>query len=104
MKYTVNQIEEMSNYDVNVAVAKKYNPENSKVEGWLDGFLPKFNPCSNWNDVMPIALKYGMVIELSQLSGTRVSYSINFDLNDKYKESWDENPCRAICEVFLMID
>jgi hypothetical protein len=111
MQYTRKQLDKMGCHDVNLAVAKKlglgtevgrneyksgavigefvfvYLKPNSKV---------RFEPCTNWNDVMPIAIDNQISIEPYFNSVWMVRKSKTYSLN--------QNPRRAICEVFLMME
>ena len=127
MTYTKKQLSEMSDLEINMAVAEKayrtdgYDTEFPKVfsdessAGWL--WLSKvspayhtcgigfFRPCENWNDVMPIAEDYG--INLRWILGFDHKTVNGFEAET---EEWGsvsvgkENAKRAICEVFLMMD
>lgn len=113
---TEKQLSEMSDFQVDRDTAiKAFGKDNVKVvqarhepdvlvlkPGMEHVGFVGFDPTSNWADVMPIAEKYGMVVELSTLSGTKVSHGV--EEIGRYIENWNENPKRAICEVFLMME
>jgi hypothetical protein len=120
MIYTEKQLSEMSDLEINMAVAEKayrtegYDTEFPKVFSdessvgwlWLSKVSPAyhtcgigfFRPCENWNDIMPIAEKYKIGVQFNIENGTGMAMAY------KQKGSVCKNPKRAICEVFLMID
>jgi hypothetical protein len=104
------QLEKMSDHEVNLAVAKKLGLDtevgNMRYKGgamigeFVFAYLTptlqvRFEPCTNWNDVMPIAIdnKIEMLVYYNDVWIARKAkiYSLN------------QNPRRAICEVFLMM-
>lgn len=101
MKYTKEQLDEMSDYEIDIAVANKDKiPENAlnsiKSRAW--SYL------GDWNNVMPIAEKYGIDVCFSGALG-KISTTYCLDLPvDNRCESDNKNPRRAICEVFLMME
>lgn len=113
MKYTPEQLKEMSDHEINIAVAEKLNLnfQVSKTSGvpkecciaLKDGYgiySVLFDPCSRWDDVMPIAENSDIWV---YSTGNPVAGFGNSS-HKRYYESFNKNPKRAICEVFLMLD
>lgn len=107
MVYTEEQLKDCINHGINLAVAKKLKLdfEVRDYQG-LEIVIPEkednldeclFDPCNNWNDVMPIAEKYELQIDLR-------SNTCYHPVCDTAYISTNKNPRRAICEVFLMMD
>ncbi|RUM91026.1 MAG: hypothetical protein DSZ27_07135 [Thiomicrospira sp.] len=127
MIYLQEQLSKMSDLEINMAVAKKaYRTEGFDTEfpkvfsdkssvGWL--WLSKvspayqtcgigfFRPCENWNDIMPIAKENKISLTWCDDGDALVTDSI-IDLECGFEciEVKSNNPERAICEVFLMMD
>lgn len=106
MIYTQEQLNEMSDNEINLAVAnllshKNYTNESTirtnNFEEWMQLNDVIFNPCGNWNDVMPIAEKYG--IEVAPRSKTAWAYD-----EDGVNQVVCKDAKRAICGVFLMME
>jgi hypothetical protein len=104
MNYTQTQINEMSDFDINLAVAKKLGHETKVYANKHSSFVEIkneynswdcFEPCTNWNDIMPIAEGYH--IEMNPAMGFAWH-----NLGGLVSEN--KNPRRAICEVFLMME
>jgi len=121
MAYTKERIKQMSDHQINFAVAEKaYIVEAIEdtsfhvVKGtdhhwkWLDIFgvhpawsscgIPFFRPCSNWNDVMPITERFNFNIV------SPASKSVSVTWKGHKLTHHNPNLKRAICEVFLMMD
>jgi hypothetical protein len=119
MIHTQEQLDLMTDHEVGLAVAKKSGinyREKSRVcpkgikKSWLEIFIESeryweiFNPCEDWNDVMPIAEKYHLSVSFDA-DGPFVYTVDNIALlNKDHKQANNPNPRRAICEVFLMME
>lgn len=100
--YTKEQLSKMSDHEINLAVAEKINlnfyvRDYQDIEIVIQGKEEHldyciFDPCKNWNDVMPVAKKYKIDVYTSS-SGAFTEYL--------YIEH--QNNRRAICEVILMV-
>jgi hypothetical protein len=113
MQYTKEQLDKMDDVQMDLATAKKLGLvgrivriEQSKKEciELTDKGSQKrtvFSPCSNWNDVMPIAVKHRMVVDTEWPDVRIMDYS--GECTDIIYRSGNKNPRRAICEVFLMM-
>ena len=105
MKYTKEQLTEMSDLEINLAVAEKLGykarvvndtfVEVKQINRTWDWLF--FNPCEDWYDVMPIAEKYGIDINFIKPANNPLALRFEIASNNK-------NHRRAICEVFLMMD
>jgi len=106
-QYTKEQLDAMSDHDITLATAKKLGLETKVYTNRHASFVEVknkynswdcFEPCTNWNDVMLIAEKYG--ISLIYRNVNKMIPMAKFD--DSNFQS-NKNPRRAICEVFLMM-
>jgi hypothetical protein len=57
--------------------------------------VERFDPCSDPNDIMPIAFANGI--------GTRFSLDNGWIARSKVTISYNNNPLRAICEVYILM-
>jgi hypothetical protein len=117
MQYTKQQLDNMDDVQLTLAVSKKLglvgrivrieNPElklKEYVELTDKGSQKRtvFSPCTNWNDAMPIAVKHRMVVDTEWPDVRLMDYS--GECTDIIYRSRNNNPRRAICEVFLMME
>lgn len=99
MKYTREQVEKISDMDINLAVGKIYRGRRAMMADSTEAFIP----CHNWDDAMQIAKANEMSIEF--LGGETGDLSIVC-----YQGAHSPicvkslNVRRAICEVFLMME
>ena len=115
MKYTQEQIDKMSDHEINLAVAKKNFVRNELIKDHKTHVIvttvglggSNFNPCKTWNDVMLIAEKY----DIGVYPGSNYAYfskcleMFRGECQESISvESTNKNLRRAICEVFLMMD
>jgi hypothetical protein len=112
MQYTKEQLDNMDDVQIDLAVSKKLGLiggivriEQSKkeyIELTDKGGQKRtvFAPCECWDDVMPIAISEWISFD-THGNGvgkyTAYSYGSTFTAVNK-------NPRRAICEVFLMME
>jgi len=123
MKHTKEQLDKMRDHEVNLAVAKKLGLDtevgNMRYKGGAiigefvftyhtPSLQVRFEPCSNWNDVMPIVIAQGIGIAQMANGNTRVYHYTPFIGKNGNRSGFlnNDNPntTRAICEVFLMMD
>lgn len=106
MTYIPEQLEEMSDHDINVAVAEKQDLPFKLMSGrngkWVEiegreGF--SYSPTSLWQHVMPIAEKHDISVRF-------IDGIVEFDneTDDYHSALINGNPKRAICEVFLQMN
>lgn len=113
MVYTEDQIEKMTDFEINRNVAVKlfgrggvkvveHSGDREVMVVWPEmkhvGHV-EFWPTSSWNYAMTIAEKYG--ISLNFRVGQGLFPLAKFDDS---RLSINKNPRRAICETFLMMD
>lgn len=111
--YTQEQLSEMSDFEVNKAVAEKLGefiepPYRACTEvvgdklAYYDDMrnitMCHEDYCNSWADAGPIAEKYG----ISVITGLGIWIAFFWDDNDM--ESSCKSPTRAICECFLMME
>lgn len=125
MKYTTQQLQAMSDYEVNKALAKKlldkqgapYNfvetkptkledlrgTDLSKVVSVVCGFGFRLDYCNNPNDVMPLAFERGIKLDcVACPAGSGfVYYAKSYD--GKLQSDYD-SVCRAIACLILMME
>lgn len=113
MKYTAEQLEKMSDLEIDVAVHEEVENESwcispgdirNKTGGWIFGgkkcefpdSLPRY--CSDWSAIGPLIVEYGIenTFYHAGLFAFASHCRINISSNNK-------NPLRAICEVILMM-
>lgn len=114
MNYTREQLVNMSDHEVNLAVAKKldngYADDGfnrvTKVGKTRGGnhYTREFAPCERWNDAMPIAERYGIHVSFDVYPNTTDICASSDLFDDNPVSSENKNPRRAICEVFLMME
>jgi hypothetical protein len=109
MQYTSDQLQTMTDDEVDIAVAKKHGVEYETYRDLSNGgrAYSFFQPCKNWNDVMVIAEKYDIVVYAKDGCAIFSKCLEEFRgecQEDIFIESENDNPRRAICEVFLMMD
>ena len=86
-------------------LGENYNP----LCIWVDGDLEVFDPITSWADAGLIAHEYKISIHAPRFGeGWMAEHTwSDEDVNDgfevDYFEHHHENPCRAICIVFLMM-
>lgn len=128
MKHTNSKLNEMTDYQINYAVALKlglkiFDGAVTRIDGEQSVRLAphrNFNPCNNWSDVMPIikANKIGInnityVDRVGGLgeaqqdpssAGVYVEVVEGGGCRSYWLESENDNLLRAAMEVFLMLD
>jgi hypothetical protein len=124
MKYTKEQLDRMDDVQITLAVAKKLGLvgrivrleklERPSKEWRIVEYVEitctdnqtrtVFKPCESWDDVMPIAEKYEMKLDINDIYSEVMVTEPCCDTYSVLAESHNSNPRRAICEVFLMMD
>jgi len=115
MQYTKQQLDEMSDHDIDLAVSRKINAiyqgngiKSSYFEITIHNGLNssdlRFNPCESWGAVMPIAEKYEMKLDFNGIDCEVMATEPCCDTYRVLAQSSNKNPRRAICEVFLMME
>jgi hypothetical protein len=97
MIYTQEQLNEMSDHEINIAVADK--------RGLQLGSNWSYQPTMRWDEVMPIAEKYG--IDVTNSLSINATNDVADWLDEYYigvLSSSNKNPKRAVCEVFLQLE
>jgi len=110
MKYTPEQLKEMSKLAINELVAKIIkrdyvlsNLNSNDNYLWCEDREEEIDYCNNPNDIMPIAFENG--IGLTRIYGDRKSWYATYDDGDGTWESKiNSNPLRAICELFILMN
>lgn len=116
MKYTKEQLQEMSDLDINKALAvlsgwRLDNGQNNELSSALvvrkhcDGITrTAVDYCNNWNDVMPLALVHNLDIELREFESTAAT-----DIHELAEfgkcNRWfsDGNPQRAMACCLILV-
>lgn len=126
MRKSPEELEKMNDYEINMAVAQKhFNASHLKIAApkynvdtkthprppatlikcvcllFPCGAETVFDPCSEWNDIMPIVEKLG-IFYCPGKGESRHHYAVTGVVGDGII-SYNENGKRAICEVFLMM-
>lgn len=120
MKYTKEQLDNMTDAEINAKVSQSWLPCDyyisedgviylTNVNTYLGAHgepeertevYGRFSPCSSWNDVMPILTAYKLIMDWV---GDECFIS-SCVMPPHPVCSYNENPRRAICEVFLMMN
>lgn len=112
MTYTPEHLAEMSDHEINLAVAEKLSLEHFILHDEVRAYHffgeikchNAFSPCSNWNNVMPIAERYAISVKFPSFYREIPEARKYIHKKDCYLSCNNQNPKRAICEVFLMMD
>lgn len=113
---SLEQLNALSDYEINCAVADKYLPCEYILDGpekqvWLANFIgdtsilegyAEFNPCAVANDYMPIAIEHGISIKLRRKSDIGLPYASAPLCDRVYADSNDKIP-RAVCIAYLLM-
>jgi hypothetical protein len=110
MKYTREQLEKMSDADVDKELAQKlgFKVEQHSIVNiglqWCivdeDGSLCRIKKyCSNWSDIMPLAVEHKLIINLNLGTGAGVDSKGVTHLCSDYNK-----PQRAIACCLLMME
>lgn len=82
------------------------SPWKVNASGIISSYGRMFFSCHNPNDTMPIAVRYGMSIELPHVDlgyvGT-ISLYVQGDTDISIDFTGDQNYLRAICEVYILM-
>ena len=109
--YTQEQLSEMSDFEVNKAVALKLGdgplnipPSNNENAVMIitDATCPPlvYDYCNSWADAGPLIEKYGICLTKTTRTGEEW-FAFLWSSN---VEARSESPTRAICECFLMME
>lgn len=116
MKYTKYQLHDMSDLEVNRALALAMNKYDGVVGEWMPNgvkvnddsgfFYSECDYCNNWNDVMPLAVEHGIsLIENDDGYSAYQNFSIYEDINYRIEHGahfGDEKPQRAIACCLIL--
>lgn len=115
MTYTTEQLQGMSDHEINCAIAVKLNIDHYTATGLL--FTSKKHDgdnvisvsgvtdyCNNPNDIMPLAFEFGLGVEKSPLRKEWIARTCEVNMsNNQFRCFVDANPLRAIACCLLMI-
>lgn len=115
MTYTINQLQQMSDFEVNKALCIKLGYDVTGISEQRNMMTAAvIDYCNNPNDIMPLAFerKISLIQWCESGSYTAVSDSAvffgvsnDFSVKDsKYKQYEDMNPLRAIACLLLMME
>jgi hypothetical protein len=110
MKYTKEQLEGMSDLEVTEVIAKKLGMEiitqsdDSVVCGYagLRSTVAGRNYCTNWNDIMPLAVEHDVAYLKDDISAYHQLYSLDSYFEYKFKFRNDV-PQRAIACCLILV-
>lgn len=116
MTYTTQQLQAMTDHEINCALAVKLNADHYTATGLL--FTAKKHDgdnvvsvsgvtdyCNNPNDIMPLAFERGIGIEKNPLRIEWISRTCEVNMSNKQFRCFiDKNPLRAIACLILMMD
>lgn len=113
MTYTTQQLQGMSDFERNKAIALKLYPNVTVVRSMPDdesvtiivaGEFTKImvDYCNNPSDIVPLAFERNIGLSPNRDSWTAFTLQKNWQIVDK--QYMDENPLRAIACLLLMIE
>jgi hypothetical protein len=113
MKHTKEQLRQMSDFERNKLLAKLVDP-NARVYRSIEGSdgitidgsdycRIMIDYCNAWNDIMPLAIEYGIMYEISENRlGERLVRAFNIDKTTI--TPWTAiSPQRAIASCLIMV-
>lgn len=115
MKYTKEQLEQMSDFEINKALAEKLYGDvvvTRAIESFdavtiHAGGVPVgcVAYCSSWSDIMPLAVEYDVTYVKGEGAALANLKDINTYEGADYNESFEhESPQRAIACCLLMME
>lgn len=120
MKYTQEQLEGMSNRDINKVVAQQIYSENSFIEKWAPGddvfvFVScktlgrhgvSFDYCGNISDAWPIISENNICIEWGEGSSLERPTASNYNTPEKIESEclFKSEVLKAAMIVYLLMD
>jgi hypothetical protein len=119
MKYTREQLADMSDFDINTALTTTIlgEPWLSWAEVTDSGCLhladsvgnPYFHDiidyCNNWNNIMPLAIKYNIALSPADNNPNGGQWYADRIFSNELESCWcDDKPQRAVACVLLLME
>ena len=109
MTYTTQQLQAMSDFEVNKALCIKLGHDVSGISEQRNMMTDAVTDyCNNPNDIMPLAFERGISIikdhDVEQYYACNAFDDRNYDFAYRQYAYFDTNPLRAIACLILMMD
>lgn len=97
----MKDVNELTDQEINLEIAKK---SGDYSEGYFDknpDNAPSYT--SDWNELMPLAVNYGINFYQTTMLGLRTGNMYAQDIHGEFETMKYENPQRALAECLLLV-